>query len=277
MKFILKLFVLTSLLLNTIPATAAEPVYTIAVVPQFSSIQIYRDWTPLITKLEETTGLHFKLKVYEKFTLFESDIAKGVPDLVYLNPNQMVVAYKKQRYRPLLRDSENLSGILVARKDSPINNVADLQGKTIAFPSPYAFGATLYNRALLTEKLKIKITPVYVNGHMNVYRQVILGDVSAGGGVNKTLNKEDAGIQSQLKVIFTTPETASHPIAVHPRISGAVSNKIFASLLSLAQDPTTQPLLAAVQLPQPVKADYQHDYADLDKLKLERYLINETK
>jgi phosphonate transport system substrate-binding protein len=259
------------------PATAKEQTYTIAVVPQFATPQVYRDWTPLLTKLEAATSFHFKLKVYEKFSQFESDFTNGVPDLVYLNPYHMIVAHKKQRYRPILRDNANLSGILVTRKDSAINEVADLQGKSIAFPAPNAFGATLYICALLTEKFHIKFTPVYVHGHMNVYRQVILGDVNAGGGVNKTLGKEDEGIQSQLKVIFNTPETASHPIAAHPRVSIAASNKIVTALLALAQNPATQQLLDAVQLPHPVKADYKQDYADLSKLKLERYAVTEKK
>ena len=258
-------------------AAATEKTYTIAIVPQFSSTQVYRDWSPLLNKLQEATGLHFELKIYDDFPRFESDFAKGVPDLVYLNPYHMVVAHKKQGYRPLLRDSTNLSGIMVAKQDGSIKEISDLKNQTIAFPSPNALGASLYLRALLAEKFHIKINPVYVNGHQNVYRQVILGDVAAGGGIKRTLSKEPEAVQSQLKVIFTTPDMASHPLAAHPRVTTTASKKIVAALLAMANDPETAKLLSTVQIPQPVVAEFKRDYAGLAKLKLDRYAVVEEK
>ena len=59
----------------------------------------------------------------------------------------------------------------------------DLDGADIAFPAPNAFGASLYMRALLAEQEKININPIYVETHANVYRNVIFGRASAGGGV----------------------------------------------------------------------------------------------
>jgi phosphonate transport system substrate-binding protein len=129
---------------------------------------------------------------------------------------------------------------------------------------------------LLAEKIHIKINPVYVNGHQNVYRQVILGEAAAGGGVKKTLGKEAKTVQSELKVIFSTPEIASHPLAAHPRVPVSVSNKIAAALIAMRNDPETGKLLAAVQLPQPVVADFKRDYSGLVKLRLDRYAVSQT-
>lgn len=248
-----------------------EKVYTVAVVPQFSSTKIYADWTPLLAKLEQLSGLHFQLIVYNDFSRFENEFERGIPDLVFFNPYHMTVAKKKQGYRPLLRDTENLSGILVVKKDSPINRLADLNGKTITFPSPNALGASLYIRALLAEKYHVKINPVYVNGHQNVYRHVIHGEAAAGGGVARTLSTEPEAIQAQLKVIFSTPEIASHPLAAHPRVTKADELKIVQAVLALVQDADNSKLLDAVQLSHPVTANYNRDYASLNKLKLDRY------
>jgi phosphonate transport system substrate-binding protein len=278
MKTLLHLFsfiFLTCTQFNIASAAPDEKIYLVTVVPQFTSTEIYRDWTPLLAQLEKTTGLRFELKVYDDYPRFEADFANGIPDLVFLNPYHMIVAQKKQRYRPLIRDSATLSGILVTRQDSALKTPADLDGKSIAFPSPNALGASLFLRALLAEKYHVKIKPVYANGHQNVYRQVILGDVAAGGGIKKTLNKEAEGVKSQLKVIFNTPEIASHPLAAHPRVSKAVSNKIVAALLAMANDSESKKLLAAAQLPQPVEADFKRDYAGLSKLNLDRYAVFE--
>jgi phosphonate transport system substrate-binding protein len=257
-------------------AQTQNKTYTVAVVPQFASTQVYRDWTPLLAQLERATGYHFQLRVYHDFPSFETEFEKGIPDFVFLNPYHMTVARHKQQYRPLLRDTAMISGILVVPKDSPIKNLADLNGKTVAFPSPNAVGASLYIRALLAEKFHIKISPVYVNGHQNVYRHVILGEAVAGGGVSRTLEKESDAIQSQLRVIFNTPAIASHPLAAHPRIPATVGEKIVDSLLAMSHDAEGGKLLAAVQLSQPVTADYKRDYSGLAKLKLERYAVTQA-
>ncbi len=280
MKKILHALLFTSLcytILSSAAAIAAERVYTVAVVPQFAATKVYTDWTPLLAKLEEATGLRFQLLVYKDFPLFESEFASGVPDLVYLNPYHMTVAKQKQGYRPLIRDKGNLSGIIVVKKDGPIKNIADLNGKTIAFPTPNALGASLFIRSILAEEFNLKINPVYVNGHTNVYRHVLLDEAAAGGGIRKTLDSEADAIKSQLEVIYSTPEVASHPLAAHPRVSAAVGEKIVQAMLALSINAETKPLLAPVQLPNPVAAEYNRDYAGLTKLKLERYAVIESK
>jgi len=255
----------------TAPARADQQIFTVSVVPQLASIQTFRDWTPFLSRLEQATGYHFKLLAYDQSALFEKELGQGVPDLVFLNPYQMLLAQKKQNYRPLVRDSAPLTGILVTRQDSAVKSVADLNGKTIAFPSPNALAASLYIRAQLTEKMGIKFNPTYVGSHQNVYRQTIMGDVAAGGGVKKTLEKESAEVQSQLKVLFSTPDIAPHPLAAHPRVSIAAENKIVDAIFAMRADPEAAKLLTAIQMPQPMKADLKRDYAELRQLKLDRY------
>lgn len=274
----LLLIVMATVLSTGTLAIAEEKSLVIAVVPQFASLQVNRDWTPLLSRLEQATGIHFQLRLYEQIPGFEADLSQGIPDLAFMNPYQFLVAKKAQGYRPLIRDnSANLEGILVVRRDSPIKNIAELDNKTIAFPSPNALGASLYMRALLAEKAGLKINPVYVGSHQTVWRQVLQGSVQAGGGVRGTLSKEPEGIQTQLRVLYTTPGIAPHPLAAHPRVSAAISKKIVDALLAMHNDPEGNRLLAAVQLTQPIETDFQRDYEPLSRLKLERYADSVSK
>jgi len=265
-------FVATMSLATT--ARAEQVTFKLAVVPQFAATQVNHDWTPLLAALEQATGYHLQLTLYEQVQQFESELLQGVPDFVYLNPYHMVMANEAQGYRPLLRDSDNLSGILVVRRDGPIKSLADLANATVAFPSPNALGASLYLRALLAETEKITVKPDYVGNHQTVYRQVLRGDAAAGGGVLRTLNKEPDAVREQLSILYSTPDVASHPFAAHPRVANEVVQKITDALLALGNDATGRKLLEAVLMPKPVRADYQRDYAQLGKLKLERYAVN---
>lgn len=276
MKTSLRTFLL-GLLAAVLPlgnaVSAADTAFTLAVVPQFAALQVHRDWTPLLARLEQATGYRFELRAYDKVARFEEDVLQGIPDLAFMNPYHMVMARKSHGYRPLVRDDAGkLSGVLVVRREGAIRSLADLNDKEVAFPAPNAFGASLYMRALLAEKEGIKIRPVYVGNHENVHRQIALGDVAAGGAVQATFDREPEALRAQLKIIYNTPGAAPHPLAAHPRVPEAAGNKISEAMLALGSDPEGRKLLAAVQMPQPVKADYQRDYAHLTRLKLENYV-----
>jgi phosphonate transport system substrate-binding protein len=254
---------------------AQERVFTIGVVPQFTPVEIYERWGPLVKELENRTSLKFELKTYKSIPEFEKAFLKGELDFVFMNPYHQVMAYKAQKYIPLVRDKTPLTGILVVRRDSPVKEVKDLDGKVIAFPAPNAFAASLYMRALLTENFKISFTPEYVKTHDNVYRQVILGKAQAGGGVNNTFLRQPEEVKRELRVLYETPPSAPHPFSVHPRVPKEVRDKVKKAILDMANEPSMKALLDRVQMPNPVPADYARDYKPLEKLNLEKYVVLE--
>jgi phosphonate transport system substrate-binding protein len=248
---------------------AGEPVYTLAVVPQLTPQETGKRWTPLLQRLEAVSGVRIGLRLSNRFQLFEEEFKAGLPDFIYLNPYQAVMAAKAKGYEPLLRSRRPLSGILVVDGAGPIQKVADLAGQTLVFPAPNAFGASLYMRALLAEQEKLQFQTRYVGSHQNVYRSVMLGDAAGGGGVEATLKREQPGLRARLKVLYTTPGVASHPLVVHPRVSRAVRERVRQTLLDMTGDDAA--LLAGVELSEPVVADYARDYAPLEHLGLDRY------
>ena len=245
--------------------------FTVAVVPQYPKLIIHRSWMPLLNYLSKRTGISLQLKHYQNITEFGADVKKGAVDFAYMNPYQAVVAKKSQGYIPLIKDSgRKLKGILVVHHDSPIQSIDELSGKLVAFPSPNAFAASLFTRALLAEQ-GIKVIPEYVTTHANVYRHVILKKVAAGSGIHRTLNKESDPIKKQLRIIFETPGSAPHPLGVHPRVPSEVQQAISTAIIKLAGDSKNHHLLDAVQIPRPVLADYARDYLPLEKLDFEEF------
>lgn len=265
--FLLSLFTLLAM-----PAANATTAYNIAIVPQFTTVDIGMGWAPLLDRIHRETGILLQIRATANIPAFEAEFLAGIPDFVFLNPYHMVMAAKAQGYRPLLRSSKALAGILVTRKSGPIKRLADLNGATLAFPAPNAFGASLYLRALLIEKEQITLKPVYVGTHQNVYRHVLYGDAQAGGGLESTLNREPVEVQRRLKVLYRTPDSAPHPLAAHPRVPKEVSDKLAQTLRRMASDPAGRKLLQRVGLDTPIPADYARDYAPLEKLKLDRHL-----
>ena len=269
---LLGLFGGLALLGAAFPAQATE--YTLAVVPQASPAETYRRWAPLVEQLRRVTGQQLQVRVYRTFDEFETDLVNGRVDFAYMNPYHLLMARKAQGYLPLVRDgARQLSGQLLVRRDSPLKSIRELNGKTIAFPDPNAFAASLYMRALLQEKAHIRFTSRYLGTHGNVYRHVILGSVAAGAGVNVTLASERPETRAELRVLYETPGTAPHPLCAHPRIPAELRETVTRALLEAGKNENGRSLLKRIDILQPVRADYARDYQPLEKLDLQKYSV----
>ncbi|AMC33862.1 phosphate/phosphite/phosphonate ABC transporter substrate-binding protein [Janthinobacterium sp. B9-8] len=260
----------------TTSSWAGSPVkYTISVVPQFSPARLHQEWIPLVQRISRDTGIELELKLLASFAKFEAELMKGTADFAYVNPYHVVMTKSRQGYIPLLRDSQPLVGVLLVRRESVFKSVYDLNGQTIAFPAPNAFGASLYLRALLVEKQGLKFTPRYLGTHPNVFRHLARNDVAAGGSVVSAFNDETPEVREQLRIIYKTPEVASHPIVAHPRVPSKVRDAISQAFLALAKDAAGRALLKDIRFPDPVLTAYEKDYLPLETLKLQKYDVPE--
>ena len=254
---------------------AETPVYTFTVVPQFKPAQLQKEWTPILDRISRETGIKLKLSVPTSIPKFESELSKGTPDFAFMNPYEAVVGHRDNGYLPLLRDKKPLNGIVVVRKDSAYKKLSDLNGQTIGFPSPNAFGASLYIRAKLTEENPIKFTPKYLNNHNLVFKHVILGHVAAGGTVNAALNDETPEVREQLTVLYQTPDVAPHPIGVHPRVPEQVRKAVTNALINMQQDVEGRAMLKEIRMSNLTDANYKADYQPLERLNINKYLVEE--
>ena len=186
-------------------AAQASGKYSFAVVPHYNATELHKGWAPVLQRISRETGLELEIKIAPSIPEFETEFLKGVPDFVYLNPYQAVLAKQAHGYVPLLRESKSLSGILVVRNDSPYRSVRDLKGQTVAFPTLNGFGAVTYLRALLASEEGIRFEARYVKSHANVFRHVIRNEAAAGGSVTRALNHELPDLREQLRIIYKTP------------------------------------------------------------------------
>ena len=259
---------------NLTSSSYAAGSYTIGIVPQYDQRQLFAIWKPIVDELQNRTGLSFELVSEPKIPAFEKEFLKGSYDFAYMNPYHFLKAKKSQGYVTLVRDSAPLRGILVVRKDSPIKKPPELNNKVVAFPSPNALGASLLMRADLALLYHVKITPLYVQTHDSVYLHVVKGLADAGGGVQKTLSEQEKPIQDALRILHTTRDLPSHPIAVHPRVPKADREKVRRALLEMAATKEGKELLDKIPMKHPVSSSLD-EYAVMLDWGLESFWVEE--
>lgn len=257
-------------LLAATGASASET-YTFAVVPQFEQRKLFRIWKPVIDEVARRSGVQLKLVATLTVAEFERELSAGSFDFSYANPYHILRESRRQGYVPLLRDSQPLTGVLVVARDSPVRSLADLDGKTLAVPSPNALGASLLLRADL-ELHRVRVAVVDVKTHSSVYLNVANRLVDAGGGVHKTLDEQDENIRKGLRILYTTRGMPSHPVSAHPRVPAGVRDAVRRAFFDLAATPAGRALLEDVQMPNPVGTSID-DYLVMQDWGLEKYWV----
>ena len=257
------------------PVYASESVtYTFGVVPQFDARHTHRVWRPLLTELEQRTGLKFRLVGSSSIPDFESQFMTGEFDFAYMNPYHVLKASVSQNYVPLVRDiGRSLYGVVVVRKDSPIRDMKELANKQVAFPSPNALGASLIPRADLKYIYGVSVDPIYVQSHSSVYLNVVMSKTDAGGGVQKTFDQLPHSVRDKLRVIYKTRECAPHPIAAHSNVPAAVRLSVQQALLALGKTAKGRDLLKLIPIKQIGVASIE-DYRPLSEWGLHEFYKN---
>ena len=270
---VLRAFSIALIICVAAPVSAAEKTLRLGVVPQFDARKTRMVWQPILQSLEEQTGIHIELVGSPDIPEFEKQLMAGEFDLAYMNPYHLLKANEAQGYIPLVRDvGRTLFGIVVTRRDSPVTDIHDLDGKTVAFPAPNALGAALIPRAEFGESYGISIQPVYVKNHSSVYLNVVTGQAAAGGGIQKTLQSQPEYVRNALRVIYKTPEVAPHPLAAHPRIGEETWSRISKAFLQLGNTQADSALLARIPMKQAGQASMD-DYEPLRKMGLDKYYV----
>lgn len=221
---------------------------TFAVVPQQSASKLARSWAPLFEYLGRRAGVELRFVTAPDIPEFERRVAAGDYDLAYMNPYHYTVFSAEPGYRAFAKAAgKRIKGILVVRKDSPIDDPRQLAGETIAFPAPAAFAASVLTRAYLVGE-GIPFTPRYVASHDSVYRTVAKGLYGAGGGVVRTLNGVEPDVRDQLRILWTTDGFTPHAFAAHPRVPAETVERISEAMIGMSEEPEAAALLAPLSL-----------------------------
>ena len=276
-RLIIIIFLVLTTFTLAIYAETAEKVYTIGVVPQFEARKLHEIWRPILDLLEKETGYKFKIRGSSSIPKFEQEFAQGKFDFAYMNPYHLIIANDSADYIPLVRDhGRKLYGVLVVKKDSGITSPAQLNGKTLVFPAPNALGASLQMRQELHDKFGIEFKTNYVKTHDSVYLNVLLGEASAGGGVQKTLNEQKKQYKDMLRVIYQTQKVAPHPLAVLPDVPAEIRERVRDALLEIGQSKEGQELLSKIPMKKIGPASMQ-DYLPLKDMGLKRFYVGPSR
>ena len=265
----LSLVIIFYLLFNPSSAPASDSkVFTFGVVPQQSAMVLAKRWMPIFKELEKETGYKFVFKTDKTIPEFEKKLSEKKYDIAYMNPYHYTVFHKITGYKAIAKQgNKQIKGILVAHNDSNITSLSDLNQKTLAFPAPAAFAATVIPQSVFKNQ-GLFITSKYVSSHESVYKNVAYKNFIAGGGIERTFNNLPEEIKSQLKVIWKSKGYTPHAFALSSTINDEDSAKIQNALIGLSSTDKGKELLKAINFKSIVAAS-NSDWDDVRELDID--------
>ncbi len=247
---------------GTAGADQPAPTYVFAVVPQAPPVVMSGLWSPIVERISRETGVQLQVKLYEGIEAFDADLAAGVPDFAYVHPEQATRAHRAAGYRPLVRNQEAIRAVLFVERGSPYRSLFSLAGAEVALIGPRSFCSITLRRELRG----LGIVPRYVGTAANAYKQVVVGLAPAGGVLDYTLGGASPDVREKLRVIYESPPLAPHPVIANPRVPRALADRIAGSFLALPRTEEGSRLLKKVHMDAPIGADYERDYAPLERV-----------
>lgn len=236
----------TLLMLFIISLNAHAETLTFGIVPQQSAKKLAQTWSPMLAYLGENSGLELEFATAKDIPTFEKRLANGEYDIAYMNPYHFIVFNESAAYKALAKQlDKNIYGVIVVAKDSDINTISDLKGKTLAFPAPAAFAATIIPQTSL-QNLALDISSQYVSSHDSVYLNVQRGIFQAGGGVMRTLNATRPAVRESLRILWKSPGYTSHAIATNANVRDRDRAALLKAMLNANDDPVAKALLKGI-------------------------------
>ncbi len=240
------------------PATDEAKSLVIGIFPRRDPALTVRLFKPLKNYLEQQTPYKFTLETSPDFDAFRKNLQQRRYDLVHFNQYHYVKAHDNLNYDLLVQNEESgekyIRGGVYVRKDSGIDSLQQLRGKSILFGGgKEAMMSYIVPRYLLAKAglqpsdFKSLFTTNPPNSILATYtRQVI---ASGAGEMATRLPVVTRKINvSELKALAVSEEMAHLPWAVKRELASDITQRIRHLLLTLKNSESGRKILQAAKL-----------------------------
>ena len=217
-----------------------------------------------VTKKLSATGVTGgRILVVDKMHMLAQALKDGNVDFFHDSVVPTMVLSKWTGSVPILRQwkygESEYSGIIVVKKNSGINTLADLRGKVIGFDEPHSTSASVLPR-MLFEKQKLKLVEIkspetiksdavgYAYGEDgSSVNRLITDRVDAAASIDREIERLKPEVRETLKIIARTISVPRQIVAVRKDLDSRIAKALKEVLLGMDKDPEGQGVLRRQQ------------------------------
>jgi phosphonate transport system substrate-binding protein len=211
---------------------------------------MYQLYQPFIDYLNESTPYKFEIKLSRVYEDTIERLGSGEIVIASCGPVSYLKAKEKYGVKPILRALNKdgkpyYRGMIIVRRDSPLQDLKDLKGKSFAFGQAWSTAShILPEYYLLKANIRLKDLKHYsfLRHHDSVVNAVLKGEFDAGAVKDIVAYKYQ---KEGLRFIFSTDPITTVPIVVRKDAPAEMVQSVRAALLKLdPQNPIHQKKMA---------------------------------
>lgn len=268
---VLSLGLLTIFLVNpspsekkeTIPSTPAgsqtqhqpKTLY-LGFVPQGNAVFMVRKWQPLADYLSKQLDMPVEMVFRSTYQEIITALVNAEIDICFTGAYMYILASEEADIRPLVRrkkfGTSSYSSIIIVRKDSGINAIEDLKGKSFAFASKRSTSGYLLPNAMMRQRGIGKPESyfskvIHTETHDSALLAVHTGNV-VGAAISITRWRPEKKEIKDLKMIWKSEPLYLGPVSVRGSLDSDLREAVKAALLQVGKTEDTQALSSHIQI-----------------------------
>ena len=238
--------------LFTVPRAGALQPLKLGVHPYLSSTDLVRRFKPLADYLGRELKVPVTIEIADSYKTHIRNVGAGAVDIAIMGPASYVALIDEYGPRPILAAFEangrkTFRGVIVARRESPITNLAGLKGKRFAFGDRQSTMSHLVPRQMLL-KQGVAVGDLaehqFLTNHDNIALGVLGGDFDAGALMEVVFRKYEP---EGLKALAFSPEYGDHVFVMGAKMTAQTAQAVRQALLGLKDRPGGKEILAAIR------------------------------
>lgn len=246
-------FIITLTLFHMLPSGSfASDGLTLWIHPYLPATELTKRFAPLATYLSEKLNRTVSIRVQKSYQSHLDFVGRDKADIAYLGPVSYIRIADQYGPKPLLAKVEVngnpfFQGMIITRKDSAINTVGDLAGKSFAFGDPNSTMSHIVPRGMMINAgVTAKSLERYdfLNSHHNVALAVLGGYFDAGGVKEEVFYAfEKKGI----KIVAQSPPIPEHLFVARSNLPQELIEQIRFHLVNIKKSSINEAILTSIK------------------------------
>lgn len=240
----MKLLPTLLLALSAALPAGAQPEYRFSPVNQANLTTAASYWNPIVAYVSEKSGVKLSLKLGR--TSADTTAFVLAQEVEFAFTNHLFSPEREQMGWKVFgrRNTPPLHGQIVVAADSPITDLAQLEGKEVGFPGPEAFIAYKTTYAQLLQR-KLHVRTVFGGNMDGAFAQLFSGKVAAVGANSQLVEGYASREGRQFRVLWTSEPYYDLALMVSPKVPERDAQAVAKAFSGMAADPRGREILAA--------------------------------
>jgi phosphonate transport system substrate-binding protein len=262
-----------------VPAVSPEPAIDVnmkplvfASIPMDNRLKMLEGWSMLADYITQETGIPVDVTIKKSYHEIIEALSSKEVDFCYAGPLIYVGAHEKAGALPLVKPTANgqpfYNSVIIVRKDSGINDIAGLKGRSFAFTDRDSTSGYLFPRAMLAEdgvkSLNFFSKVTYSGGHDSSLEGVYQKYIDGAGIFDYAFVKEKNSKTEDLKILKTSDPIPMGPIVISKNFDPEIAKKLQAVFLTIGKTEETKILAEKIKVDGYVEAK-DSDYDSIRK------------